>query len=216
MAAGAAAAACCSSTTCGACGYLIALSAGLGIASMITGGASDTNRGIASQYRAGIGLMADPYNPAGTTDYTDSGFTDDGSVTDSGLTDGSVDGGLTDGSVDGGLTDGMADGTTTGITGGTTDSTTGITGGTTDSTTGVTDGVTDSSTDGSTDGIRVVDGSTDGSLGGGGITPPGFEYTPSPWEDNVPTVRLPNGDIVRASPKHIGPYLKKKGLKWES
>lgn len=206
MAAGAAAAACCSSTTCGACGYLVALSAGLGIASMITGNASSKNRGISSEYTTTGGLMSDPYNPGGTTDYTPAGITDgitDGSTDGTtngttGITDGTTDGttGLTDGSVtDGGLTDGSVDG-----------------GGLTD---GATNGSTDGSTDGNTTGIRVVDGGADGGLGGGGITPPGFDFTPSPWEDNAPTIRLPNGDIVKASPKHIGPYLKKKGLKWD-
>ena len=77
MAAGVAAAACCSSLTCGACGYLTALSAGLGLAGVALGLASGKNRDIAADYQGG--LLGDA--TTGSSGGTDSGETTSGLTT---------------------------------------------------------------------------------------------------------------------------------------
>ncbi len=76
MAAGVAAAACCSATpTCSACPYLVALSAGLGLAGMMLGMASKDNSDIAAEYQGG--LLPDTGGGGGDGN-TDLGSTDAG------------------------------------------------------------------------------------------------------------------------------------------
>ena len=71
MAAGAAAAICCSkSPACSACPYLVALSAGLGIAGMALGMASSDNADISSEYAGG--LIPDPNGGGGGSSTTHS------------------------------------------------------------------------------------------------------------------------------------------------
>ena len=175
----------CSPTPSGCCPkapYLFALSAGLGLMSMLNSDAAGDNRGISGQYTPGGGLIpSDGGNPYGSDGNTDDGPGDipeytkdpDSDETDSGAA--SADNGAT--SADNGATS---------------------------SDNGAT------SSDGN---IGVVDGSTGEttSIGGGGD----LDTVGPNWQDNAPKIRLPNGDVVRASPKHIGPYLKKKGLKWD-
>ena len=198
MAAGLTATACYSScgTTgggcCAAAPYFAALSAGLGMVSMLQGMASSDNAAIAHQYDPVGGLMSPPDT---TTGDTTNGETTNGDTTTGDTTNGDTTTGET--------TNG--DTTTNGETtnGGTT---------TDDNTTGG-DTTGGDTTGGNTTSVTVNDGGSDGSVGGGGeLTPP--DYTPSKWEENAPVIKLPNGELVKASPKHIESYLKKKGLTW--
>ena len=138
MAAGIAFASSCSGGA--TCNYwYAALAAGLGIAGMAMGGASNKNRQVAHQYRGG--LLAD------------------GSEWEEGA-----------GSLDGGITVGDGD-----------------------------------------DDASVNTGRGTANVGGGGLNL-GDPSLPG-WND-TPTVKLPDGTIATPNPSELGPFLEKRGLKW--